>query len=83
MESALIEMSDNIFRPTNAEVTDQPLLPTGDKPWRDENTTQQGLRRIPMPISAAAIWYIEVADNPADGEVEKFIDVQRLIFGKK
>jgi hypothetical protein len=41
-----------------------------------------GLRRIPVPVSAGSIWYVEVAENPDEFELEKFIDMQKLIFSK-
>ena len=41
-----------------------------------------GLRRIPVPVSAGSIWYVEVAENPDEFEVAKFLDMQKLIFSK-
>lgn len=46
-------------------------------------TSIPGLRKIPVPVSATSVWYVEVAENPGEGELEKFIEMQKLIFGSK
>jgi hypothetical protein len=43
-------------------------------------TNQQELRRIPIPVSAKSVWYVEVSQNPDEFELEKFIEMQKLIF---
>ncbi|HVB54917.1 MAG TPA: hypothetical protein VNE63_00595 [Candidatus Acidoferrales bacterium] len=42
-----------------------------------------GLKRIPIPVSTSSVWWIEVGENPADGEVVRFLEMQRLMFGIK
>ena len=81
LDSRLVGMSDNSLRPTRAELNDEPPAPKKDEPRQDER--KPGLRQIPIPVSAAKVWYIEVAENPEEGEVDKFIEMQKLIFGKK
>jgi hypothetical protein len=78
LESGLVGMSDNSLRPTRAESKDEPKTVSSEQP-----SIEKGLRQIPVPVSASAVWYIQVAENPEDGEIDKFIEMQKLIFGKK
>ena len=81
LESGLVGMSDNALRPTKTEVKDEPQV-SKDEP-RQDGSKKPGLHQIPIPVSAARVWYIEVAENPEEGEIDKFIEMQKLIFGKK
>ena len=42
-----------------------------------------GLNRIPIAVSTSSVWYIEVSETPKEGEIEKFLEMQRLMFGTK
>ena len=81
LDSGLVGMSDNTLRPTKTDVKDEPLLPKRE----DENNQDRkpGLREIPIPVSASTVWYIEVGENPEQSDLDTFIEMQKLIFGKK
>lgn len=84
LESGLIGMSDNALRPTKADFKDEAPVRKQDEQapnGRQFETKKPGLRQIPIPVSAATIWYIEVSENPEAGEIDRFIEMQRLIFG--
>ena len=81
LDSGLVGMSDNTLRPTKTEMEDEPSLPKReDEHKRDRKL---GLRQIPIPVNASTVWYIEVGENPEDGDLDRFIEMQKLIFGKK
>jgi hypothetical protein len=48
-----------------------------------EKPLSPGLKRIPIPVSTSSVWWVEVGENPVDGEVEKFLEMQKLMFGTK
>jgi len=84
LESGLVGMSDNTLRPLQAQSKDEPLLPKRDELKQNGRQPEgkiSGLRQIPIPVSASTIWYIEVSENPEANEIDKFIEMQRLIFG--
>lgn len=83
-ESGLIEVSADILRPAKdeSEGDKAPLPKEGAAAIGNENS-HVGLRKIPIPVSASAVWFIEVGENPGEAEVENFIEVQKRIFAKK
>ncbi len=83
-DSGLIEVSGNNLRPAHDESEEEkPSLLKHESASSDEKHAVTGLRKIPIPVSASSIWYVEVDENPSEGEIEKFIEMQRLIFTKK
>ena len=42
-----------------------------------------GSKRIPIPVSTSSVWWIEVGDTPADEEIQRFLEMQKLMFGIK
>jgi hypothetical protein len=86
LESDLVGMSDNTLRPMKTGLLKDELpAPKKDEPKKDGRLPGEnpGLRQIPIPVSASTIWYIEVGENPEDSEIDKFIEMQKLIFGVK
>jgi hypothetical protein len=81
VESGLVEESNDAFRPTKAEFRDELPTPKKEEEYRQNESKKVGLRQIPIPVSASIIWYIDVSENPEPGEIEKFIEMQKLIFG--
>jgi hypothetical protein len=84
LESRLVGISDNTFRPLQAQATNELLLPKHEElrqPAQQPEGKIPGLRKIPIPVSASTIWYIEVGENPEANEIDKFIEMQKLIFG--
>jgi len=86
LESNMVGMSDNTFRPLTNEPSGELPLPKHHEPKPNGQPPEgkmAGLRQIPIPVSASTIWYIEVGENPQDSEIDKFIEMQKLIFGVK
>jgi hypothetical protein len=85
LESGFATKSDNAFRPVRGEFKDEPPVEE-QREEKEQNNKQPvlpkpGLRQIPIPVSASTIWYIEVSENAKTEEIEKFIEMQKLIFG--
>jgi hypothetical protein len=90
LESGMIDMSGNTFRPTRIDPVEHVREQLKVSPKEEEvnlvasnkiGLNKQGLRQVPIPISASTVWFIEVAESPAEEDLNKFIEVQRLIFG--
>jgi hypothetical protein len=84
LESGQVGKSENTLRPLQTQSKDEPLPPKHEEPrqpGREAEGRIPGLRQIPIPVSASTIWYIEVAENPEANEIDKFIEMQKLIFG--
>ncbi len=85
LESGLVEMSDNAFRPIRTEAREEAVvMPKQEehvKTGHGQGSGNSGLRQIPIPVSAETVWYIEVSPNPDSTDIQKFIEMQRLIFG--
>ena len=82
MDSGLAGMSDNGLRPTTTELKVEPKDSlTGEQ--RAEPNKMPGLKIIPIPVNASAIWYIQVPDSFEEVEIDRFIEMQKLIFGRK
>jgi hypothetical protein len=79
--SGMIDIKDNTLRPLRGTITEQPQQLEKEK----NSTTNKpaGLNRIPIAVSTSSVWYIEVSETPKEGEVEKFLEMQRLMFGAK
>jgi hypothetical protein len=83
-ESGLIEVSGDNVRPAQDETKEETKsLLKVESASSDGKYGITGLRKIPIPVSASSIWFVEVDENPSEGEIEKFIEMQRLIFAKK
>ncbi|MCH7979419.1 MAG: hypothetical protein IH935_10635 [Acidobacteria bacterium] len=86
-ESGLVEMSGDSLRPAKDEGEIEKKAPVQDRQdksvTRSNEISHSGLRAIPIPVSASSIWYVEVPENPEEAEIEKFLEMQRLIFVKK
>ena len=39
-----------------------------------------GLKRIPIAVSTESVWYVEVGEKPKPEEVQKFLEMQKLMF---
>ena len=85
LESGLVGMSDNAFRPIRTEVRDETVVMPKQteqvKTGHGQRSENSGLRQIPIPVSANTVWYIEVSESPEKADIETFIAMQRLIFG--
>ena len=82
--SGLIGIEGNVMRPNKGQIEEEKkILPKDASQAIAILGPESGLRRIPIPVSASSVWYIQVGDNPEEGEIDKFIEMQKLIFGKK
>jgi len=79
-ESTLIQTTDKGFRAAGREAHQE------GQPSSPQKQTQADYARfhkIPIAVSAANVWYIEVPKEFEAEEIERFIEMQRLIFGLK
>ncbi len=53
------------------------------RPVKGRSEEYAGLKRIPIPVSTSSVWWIEVGDTPADEEIQRFLEMQKLMFGIK
>jgi hypothetical protein len=77
--SGAIEIKDNTLRPSKDASVGQP-----SQAERQDNSIQPpavGLNRIPIAVSTNSIWFIEVGTNPKPEEIQKFLEMQKLMFG--
>lgn len=81
LESGLVGMSDNTLRPTKSDLGNEPSLPKGEEDHKQDK--KLGLRQIPIPVNASTVWYIQVGENPEESDLDKFIEMQKLIFARK
>jgi hypothetical protein len=81
--SGAIDIAENTLRPSRGIVTEQTQQPEKEKNSIPNRPTDSGLNRIPIPVSTSSIWYVEVGETPKEGEIEKFLEMQKLMFGAK
>ena len=80
VDSSLIDKVGNVLRPNRGrEDEERKTLPNRTVAPSDTQPAS-GLRRIPIPVSADSIWYVEVAAAADKFELEKFGEMQKLIF---
>jgi|ERR1700676_271176 hypothetical protein len=79
--SGLIEVVADTLRPLKGRTEERHLEPEskGEK-LSPERPSESGLKRIPVPISTNSVWYIEVGEKPTPEEVQKFLEMQKLMF---
>lgn len=81
--SGLVEAVGDGLKPVKNRIDEQKTdLESPEKAFVDKPAIA-ALKRIPIPVSTSSVWWIEVEENPADGEVERFLDMQKLMFGIK
>jgi hypothetical protein len=79
--SGLVEMANNTLRPSKGTINEQTQgieNETNTIPYKPVNTE---LNRIPIPVSTNSVWYIEVGAKPTPEEIQKFLEMQKLMFG--
>jgi hypothetical protein len=81
--SGTIEIKDNTLRPSkDASVEPTPQTERQDNSIQPQQSTSRQ-KRIPIAVSTSSTWWIEVAEKPEGDEVEKFLAMQKLMFGIK
>jgi hypothetical protein len=79
--SGAVEIKDNTIRPSKTSMSDQrQQVETQDNPITSQPTSP-GLTRIPIAVSTKATWYIEIGAEPKPEEIQKFLEMQKLMFG--
>jgi hypothetical protein len=86
--SGLVQIEANLFKPIKGQQNGDDESKTALKseprsPSVEVFVDESGLRKIPIPVSASSVWYIYVAANPGVEEIDRFIEMQQLIFGTK
>jgi hypothetical protein len=81
--SGTIEIKDNTLRPLRGTVAEQPQQLEKEKNSIPNKPANSGLNRIPIAVSTSSVWYVEVSETPKEGEIEKFLEMQGLMFGTK
>jgi hypothetical protein len=79
--SGAVEIKDNILRPSKEITTEQPQQIEKENNSLPKQSSNSGLKRIPIAVSTNSIWWIEVGEKPSPEEVQKFLDMQKLMFG--
>jgi hypothetical protein len=92
VESGLVEVDGDIVRPAHPAGGEQsgagtpPTVPGQVQSQAFDDVrpaSSAGFRRIPVPVSAGAVWYVEVPEAPDGEQVKKFLEMQKLIFDVK
>jgi len=78
--SGTIEVKDNTLRPLIGTVTEQPQQLEKEKNSIPARAASPGLNRIPIAVSTNSVWYIEVGEKPTPEEIQKFMEMQKLMF---
>jgi len=85
--AGLVELQGDVLRPIKGRTEEREQERERDSVREEkslpETPKNPGLRKIPIAVSMSSTWWIEVGENPAEGEVEKFLDMQKLMFGLK
>lgn len=81
--SGVVEIKDNILRPTREVTAEQQPQSEKENNSIPNRPASSGLNRIPIPVSTSSIWYVEVSESPKEGEIEKFLEMQKLMFGAR
>jgi hypothetical protein len=81
--SGLAELTGDTLRPVKGRAQEEPPPQNNDKGKTQfpEKPSETGLKRIPIAVSTNAVWWIEVGDSPKPEEVQKFLEMQKLMFG--
>jgi hypothetical protein len=78
--SGAIEIADNTLRPSKGGPTEPSQQLEREKNSISNKPTNSGLNRIPIAVSTNSVWYIEVGEKPTPEEVQKFMEMQKLMF---
>jgi len=79
--SGLVEIKENTLRPSRGNGTEQTQQIEKEKNSIPNKSANSGLNRIPIAVSTSSVWYVEVGEKPTPEEVQKFLEMQKLMFG--
>jgi hypothetical protein len=78
--SGAVEVKNNTIRPLKISTPEEnQQIEKQDNPITNQPSSS-GLTKIPIAVSPNSVWYIEVGANPKPEEVQKFLEMQKLIF---
>jgi hypothetical protein len=78
--SGLVEIKENTLRPIRGNAPEQTQQPEKEKNSIPNKPASPGLNRIPIAVSTNSVWYVEVSEKPSPEEVQKFMEMQKLMF---
>jgi hypothetical protein len=83
VSSGSIELVGDTLRPLFSRTEERYREPGNGGEKFNQKPPGPGLKRIPIPVSTSSVWWVEVGDTPVEGEIDKFLEMQRLMFGTK
>jgi len=80
--SGTVEIADNTIRPAKSNASEKAFDSEKENPLSIDRlpNTNAGLNRIPIAVSTNSVWYIEVGKEPKPDEIQKFLEMQKLMF---
>jgi hypothetical protein len=78
--SGTVEIADNTIRPSKSNVPEQTFAREKATPPPVDQPNNGGLNRIPIAVSTNSVWYVEVSKEPKPDEIQKFLEMQKLMF---
>ena len=79
--SGTVYITDNTLRPSRVGTLEQAEETGKEKDLLDKQSSAPGLKRIPIPVTTNSVWWVEVAEQAKPEEVQKFLEMQKLMFG--
>jgi hypothetical protein len=79
--SGTVEVRDNTLRPMKLISAEYTQDSERQKNGIPQKSPSPGLNRIPIAVSTNSIWWIEVGESPKPEEIQKFLEMQKLMFG--
>jgi hypothetical protein len=84
VSSGSIELVGDTLRPLRGRIEERYRAPeNGGEKFNPQKSSDPGLKRIPIPVSTSCVWWVEVGEAPKEGEIDKFLEMQKLMFGTK
>ncbi len=83
LESGQIEKSGNTLRAIKGHSMPVHSNPIATESVPTPKSDDLGLRKIPIPVNATTTWYVLISEKPEEADLDKFIEVQQLVFGRK
>lgn len=78
--SGAIEIAENTIRLSKGSAPEQKADIEKEKNPITAKAVTPGLNRIPIAVSTNSVWYVEVGEKPTPEEVQKFLEMQKLMF---
>jgi len=78
--SGAVEIKDNTLRPSKSGAPEQSSQIDKNNNPISNQATGASLNRIPIAVSTNSVWYIEVSQKPTPEEIQKFLEMQKLMF---